>query len=112
MSYIWDHTITKVGKELQDHLVQPSTYQYYRTEASKYSNISRDGDSTTTQTARSSSWPLENKFSNTQPEPSPAHFQAAPFSPITSYVGEEAYLHLTTTSFFQDVQISPEPPPD
>jgi len=41
----------------------------------------------------------EEYFANIQLEPAMAQLEAILSHPITSYMGEEADLHLTTTSF-------------
>jgi len=51
----------------------------------------------------------EESFPNVQLESPLAQLDAIPSSPISSYTGKEANPHLTTTSF-QVVKVSPEPP--
>ena len=57
----------------------------------------------------------EEILPNTQPEPPLAQHEAIPSSPISSYAGEEADLHLATIIFqgvVESDKISPETPLD
>ena len=51
-------------------------------------------------------------FSNVQAESSLVQLEAIPSSPIASYMGEEAFPHLTTTSLVESDEIVPERPPE
>ena len=57
----------------------------------------------------------EELFPNVHTEPLLVQLEAIPFSPVTSYRGEEADPHLTTSSFqvvVESDKVSPEPSPD
>jgi len=45
----------------------------------------------------------EQLFPDVQPESPLAQPEAVPSSPVTSYMGEQADSHLTTTTSFQEV---------
>ena len=113
---------TMVGKDLQDHLVQPSTYHQYfplnhviSTTSKHFLNTSKDGNSTNLpgQPVPVPDQSIRELFPNIHPESPLAQLEAIPSSPITSYVREETDLHLATVSLqvvTKSYKVTPDPP--
>ena len=103
------HRITKVGKDQQDHPVQPSTHhqEFSLNHAPQHNSQTFLEPLQDRWLHHSPGQPIpapdhsfrEVVFPNVQPEPSLAQLEAIPSSPITGYRSEGANPQLTTTSY-------------